>query len=349
MNKNIINYIAKFKKASAQYRQRAGVCPQLPVRLWIEPTNRCNLKCIMCPNSNPPKNAKYGDMSMELYKKVIDEASGFVVDINLFARGESLLNDKIFDMISYANLKGLRTRLETNATLLSKENSEKLLRSGLNFLSFSFDGYTKQAYEKVRVNATYEKTLSNILNFLKIKKRLKSKNPFVFIQVIEMLIVKDGINRRARSDFKRLFKGMPVNGFRFILPHRFGGVISKDVTGTDYAYMNKEGLIRNFVKMRYTTCPYPWYGMSVYYDGKVLPCCLNFFDNYVIGDANKDNLVDIWNGERMVSLREKLAAGGHKSISMCAECDFLYQTSVMGLSTKAFRDALTFIREIMND
>ena len=164
-----------------------------------------------------------------------------------------------------------------------------------------------------------------------------------------MDILKKDSDKKAKTHFGKLFYRMPINGYRVITPHRFGGVIDTDITGTDYAYMNRESHFKNLVKMKYTPCPYPWYGMSIYYDGSVLPCCLNFFDNYIIGDANKQSLKEIWNGKPMTHLRERLAKGENKSISMCSECDFLYQTSVMGISTKAFADAATFIREILND
>ncbi|NQT90547.1 MAG: radical SAM protein, partial [Candidatus Omnitrophica bacterium] len=230
MNKKITSYLTKMKRASGQYRKRLGRCPQLPVRLWIEPTNRCNLKCIMCPNADPPKDAKYGDMDMALYRKLIDEAAGFAIDINLFARGESLLHKDIFEMIRYANSKGLRTRLETNATILDKDRSRELIDSGLNFLSFSIDGYAKEAYEKIRVNGVFEVTMKNILDLLEAKKASGRKRPFVMIQVIELASIKEGVDKNEKTNFINLFKGLPVNGFRFIVPHRFGGVIDKDVT-----------------------------------------------------------------------------------------------------------------------
>ncbi|NQT90378.1 MAG: SPASM domain-containing protein, partial [Candidatus Omnitrophica bacterium] len=169
--------------------------------------------------------------------------------------------------------------------------------------------------------------------------------PFVMIQVIELASIKEGVDKNEKANFMNLFKGLPVNGFRFIVPHRFGGVIDKDVTGTDYAYMEREGALG----YKYTPCPYPWYGMSIYYDGSVLPCCLNFFDNYIIGDANRQPLKEIWNGAPMVSLREKLSHERHGDISMCKQCDFLYQRSILGFSTKGLRDIATFLKEVSND
>lgn len=346
MNKGTLGYIKKMYRASCQYKNRLGVCNQLPVRLWIEPTNRCNLKCIMCPGSSAPSGTKYGSMDMALYKKIIDEASEFAIDINLFARGESLLCENIFGMIEYAHSRGLRTRLETNATLLSEEKSEKLIKSGLDFLSFSVDGYTKKTYEKIRVNANFEKTLENILAFLKLKKKLKSKKPFTMIQIIEMPEVKNLSGRAERKGFMTLFKGAPPNAYRFITPHRFSDAISQDVTGVEFAYMKKDDIFKNLFKLKYTPCPYPWYGMSIYYDGTVLPCCLSFFNNYVIGNANTQSLKQIWNAEAMTTLRQKLTQARYREINMCRECDFLYQRTMLGFSTKSFRDIITFLREV---
>ena len=102
-------------------------------------------------------------MDFDLYKKIIDEAKDFVFDVNLFHRGESLLHPRIYDMIKYANEKGIYTRLFTNATLLDDKNAKSIIDSGLDFISFSFDGYTKEDYEKVRINFDFDKTINNII------------------------------------------------------------------------------------------------------------------------------------------------------------------------------------------
>ncbi|GAH58289.1 unnamed protein product [marine sediment metagenome] len=98
-------------------------------------------------------------MDLGLYKKIIDEVKNYVYDINLFHRGEPLLHPSIIDIISYANNKNIKTRIHTNSTLLTPELSRKIILSGLDLISFSFDGYTKETYEKNRVNANYDHQL----------------------------------------------------------------------------------------------------------------------------------------------------------------------------------------------
>ena len=147
-------------------------CDYFPLRIWIELSSRCNLSCRFCVNKNLPSHQR-GDMDFSLYKKIIDEIAGKVHDVNLFHRGEPLLNKNIVPMIAYANKKGVRTRIHTNATLMNKELDRKMILAGLDLISFSFDGYVKEIYEKNRTGASFEKSLANIVDFLKVKKKLK--------------------------------------------------------------------------------------------------------------------------------------------------------------------------------
>ncbi len=283
-----------------------------------------------------------GFMSLDTYRNIIDQASGSVMDINLFMRGESLLHKGLPEMIRYAKSRGLRIRLETNATLLDRAKAEEIIRSGLDFISFSFDGYTKSAYEKIRKGGEYEKTRSNILGFLDAKKEIGSRKPYTLIQVIETEA--SASNKRQRADFTMRFKGLPISDFRIIKPHRFGGKIDQDITGSDYAYSGE--VKSSFLKVKYLPCPYLWFTLTILWDGTIVPCCVNFFEEYPLGNIKDISLSDAWNSEKMRSLRKKIRDKEYKSVAMCAECDFLWQKTFLGVSVKNIRDIKTFIKEI---
>ena len=89
-------------------------------------------------------------MSFELYKKIIEECVNLKVpSIKLNWRGEPLLNSKISEFIKYAKQKGiLEVSINTNAVTLTEEKSEKLIKSGLDVIIFSFDGGTKKDLRK---------------------------------------------------------------------------------------------------------------------------------------------------------------------------------------------------------
>ena len=110
-----IDYI--LKKSNAGYP---------PVRLWVELSSRCNLKCRLCVNKTIPSSQK-GDMDFDLFKKIIDEVKDHIYDINLFHRGEPLMHPDFIDFISYASKNNVRTRIHTNSTLLSPELSKKII------------------------------------------------------------------------------------------------------------------------------------------------------------------------------------------------------------------------------
>jgi len=63
----------------------------------IEPTNGCNLDCVMCYS----KGRKEGIMDWQLYKKIIDEGVSMRRDlgVGLNFGGESLLHPKFSDMV----------------------------------------------------------------------------------------------------------------------------------------------------------------------------------------------------------------------------------------------------------
>ena len=139
-----------------------------PSALWIEPTNRCNLRCVMCPTRLRPKE-KTGFMEIDAYRAIIDEVAPFLTTVYIFLGGESLLHRDFPEMVRYARLRGIAVRLNTNATILTRERSEALLDAGLDHITFSFDGCDAESYESVRVGGKFDVTMDNVLAFLRLK------------------------------------------------------------------------------------------------------------------------------------------------------------------------------------
>ena len=81
----------------------------------------------------------------------------------------------------------MEVSINTNATHLDKEMSEKLIKSGLDLIIYSFDGGTKNLRKnetrKISKNK-FEKVYENIKNFAKMKTELKSYFPITKIQMV---------------------------------------------------------------------------------------------------------------------------------------------------------------------
>ena len=295
------------------YRRKSTKLPYWPVRLWVELTSFCNYRCIMCPNKDLKKEDK-GYMDFDLYKKIVDEAQDFAFDINLAHRGESLLHPQLVEAVTYAKKHGLYTRLHTNGSLLSKELSHKIIQSGLDRLSFSFDGYDKEIYEKIRVGGDFDKTVANIVQFLEIKRALHSKRPITAIEVIHFNQPDIPELAESRERFKSQFDDLPLDSFIMKDMHNWAGQIEK-------ARKRK----------KYTICPFPWNTLIIYWDGAVLPCTQDFFGDSIVGDVKHSSLKDIWNGDGMRSLRKKLAERDIQDLKTCADCDRIWREGFFGV------------------
>ena len=92
-----------------------------PTHLQVEPEAHCNLNCPVCPVTTG-LGRPIGRMDFNLFKKLIDEISEYVFLILLWDWGEPFLNPSVYDMISYAKLKGIKLVSSTNGHLLNKKN-----------------------------------------------------------------------------------------------------------------------------------------------------------------------------------------------------------------------------------
>jgi radical SAM protein with 4Fe4S-binding SPASM domain len=330
-----IKVLSNCLKSIYNYKRRKINISNLPTLLWIEPTNKCNLKCVMCPNIQIPKDM-LGFMSWDTYKRVIDEAREFASSIYLLLAGESLLHKDIYKMIRYAKGNNIRPLLNTNGTpLISEDNRIKLLESGIAHITFAFDGYNKETYEKVRIGAEYDKVINGIVEFLREKKSRGLKEPYIAITTLEVGIEDYENKEKAKRDFYKLFEGLPVDEFILKTPNTWGGTFTETERFSHH----------EIVKGKIYPCSHLWSTMSICWDGTVVPCCFDFFKTYTLGNVNKKSLEEIWNDQPMTALRESMLNGSYKDLNkLCNGCVILHLDPVLGVPAgmrTAVKDAIT--------
>jgi hypothetical protein len=132
-----------------------------------------------------------GYMSMDLYRRIIDEASKHLpVKLVIFFRGESLLHPNFLECIAYAKEKGIGPiQYATNAYQLSHEMTDKLIVTGVDFISFSLDTLEADIYKKSRLHGDLNVSIDNVIYISEKCKELKRKGltpPTLQVSTIEV-------------------------------------------------------------------------------------------------------------------------------------------------------------------
>ncbi|MBF0118037.1 MAG: radical SAM protein [Desulfobacterales bacterium] len=289
-----------------------------PSFIWIEPTNHCNLHCIMCPNGQGLIHIKKGFMEFELYKKIINEIKGYASTVVLALNGEPLLHPKLSEMIKFAHQNHVNISLNTNATLLTKELSHKLLEGGLNFISFAFDGFSKNHYEKIRKGADFEKTLKNIQYFLTLKKKKKINAPYSVLSVLMLNLGEN--NFTEKNNFFKLFDGL-IDEIRLREVSSWGKIF-KDTK--QFSYRNNKGY--------FYPCSRLWTSISIAWNGDVVPCIYNANHEYLIGNLQYSSLKELWNHHKLLKLRRSMFDKTYLSISpLCDNCIVVGTPPILGI------------------
>lgn len=251
-----------------------------PKVVLIDTTSFCDLRCSMCSHKNMTR--KKGNMSEELFKKIIDE----IAENNKNTRvwmvffGEALILKKknLFPMIAYAKEKGLKdVVLNSNANLLDKEAAFGLIKSGLDSIYIGIDAFNESTYNKIRTGGNYKKVVKNVTGLIKLKEKLKSKTPKVFVQFVEMDENKDQI-----KDFIVFWKSK--------------GAIVKIRPKVSWAGLIEAPNLKLSQKERYP-CHWAMQTISIASDGRAVLCAVDVDARFVAGDINKESIKKIWNGK----------------------------------------------------
>lgn len=297
-NKGIINSFELFFKFI--YAKLDGK----PYAFMIETTSICNLKCIFCFTRLEEQKRKNNFMSYGQFKKIIDEIRWHAIYINFWFAGEPLINKELEDMIGYANKNNIITCISTNSTLLTKDRIQKIINAGLDKMIISFDGATKETYEKIRVGANFEKIIQNIRNLIS----MKQKKPFVSLQ---MVVTKD--NEPEIPLFRKLAKELKVDE---------AYLKSLDIYEEKSKQFSPSKKYKRFVKDRIKHCPVKKRSV-ILCDGTVVPCCFVIGLHPNFGNAITESFNKVWNKKQYNSFRnDKKRFIEHP---LCSKCGCLHE------------------------
>jgi len=275
-----------------------------PLCIDIETASVCDLACPFCYRESLATPDKI--MSQNLFKNIVDQAVDMgVPSIKLNYRGEPLMHPKLYRMIEYAKQKGIiETIINTNATHLSEKISRRLIDAGLDFMIYSFDGGTKETYEKMRPGRfkknAFEDVYKNIVGFSNIREKMNEKFPRTKIQ---MILTEESYNEQKL--FFNLFndcvdevtvtqyseRGGNIEDLSAIERIKYEELCDSLGLPSDTPYL-KDAKGDISVSDSRLPCEQPYQRMMVTYDGRVAMCCTDWGAMHPIGYITSDSFED---------------------------------------------------------
>jgi MoaA/NifB/PqqE/SkfB family radical SAM enzyme len=253
-----------------------------PAFVTVEFTNYCNLQCPYC--TSPLALRPQGMMSEEVFAALVRQVEELKVSrVRIVGNGEATLHPRFAWMVTeLAKVCGYLT-LVTNGQRLDRTTIVEILRAPLRLIEVSVDSSRKDSYERVRLGASYEKLLNNLVLLKEVKREL---NAPVLINIRVMIHPSERPGLTAILDHWRDFGDTVVPQF----------LHDEGLAGRT----NTDDLFRHSEPQHYPRCTLPLKALDVCWNGDV-PLC-DFADKQtgkpgglLLGNVARNTLQELWN------------------------------------------------------
>jgi radical SAM protein with 4Fe4S-binding SPASM domain len=309
---------------------------KLPTVLYIETTNRCNLRCKGCilyrGNWEPER-----DMSLQDLVMITDQLPA-LERATLHGVGEPLLNKDLCRMIAHLKKRNVFVLFNSNGILLDEERQNALIDTRLDELRISLDAASPEGYKIIRNSDKFHRIIQNLQSFLMLQKERRAVTPRLslwFLGTKENIAELPGLLRLAAEIG---IEEIHLQRLVYFQDHDGYGVARREKT---LRYSNDEALelINNSrllaarlgirfnasglanplesvqtdceAKLPWSKCYRPQTLMYITANGSVLPCCISPFatidySSIILGNVFESSLAEIWSSPKYSDFREQL-------------------------------------------
>ena len=306
-----------------------------------ETTRNCNLACMHC-RASATQGPFSGELDTDASFRLFDQIAQVGKPIIILTGGEPLLRTDIFDIAKYGTDKGLRMVMAPNGTLITENFAKQMADSGIQRISISLDGATRENHDRFRgVDGAFEGALRGI--------RL-AKDAGIEFQ-INTTITKTNLHEIPKIQDLAVKLGAVAHHIFLLVPTGRGKyIVDQEITASEYErtlnwfYDQKEKtplqlkatcaphyyrILRQRAKQEGKPITFKTHGMDamtrgclggtgfcfISYRGIVQPC--GFLD-VNCGDITHASFADIWNrSDIFLSLRNFDELKGK-----CGACEF---------------------------
>jgi len=275
----------------------------------IESTNRCNLKCRMCPahgDGSDINSRPLGFIDPVLHKKVIDQLSQSISHGVVVAHGagEPLMHPQFLTLLETIRRTGnLDIAFLTNGVLMNQDTALQILKIGIQDIGFSLNGLTREMYHQVCGIDAWPMVQTNIQAFIDLVNSEfgphNPKRPRVRIQIVAPNDQPDQVNQFVE-------KWLPLVDEIVIQEER-------DPSGRQFANDNRCRASGSSSPCHRLAQP-----LTVNWQGKTHLCCEDWKGNVILGDFTQQPYSEILSALRRRLIQHRTFR--KNSIPICRNC-----------------------------
>jgi len=320
---------------------RGPVALDLPRCLFLEVTNRCNLRCRSCPHTfselESPRTLAWAD-----FLRVVEQFPN-LERVVLHGIGEPLLNPELPRMVAHLKGRGATVLFNSNGVLLDEEIGRALIDGGLDELRISMDAAHTDSYARIRGEPLLGRIEANLHRFTRLQRQMGAAIPRVSLWMTGM--------RENLAELPALVRLAGQVGVTEVYLQRLVYYLDKrnppGLMSTEHALspdgdavmeiiVEAEAAARELgVTLRasgatdprgslaelgsakprpWAECRRPWTTSYVTANGNCLPCCMGPFatadyGSLIVGNLFETDFSRVWNGESYRDWRSSLLHG----------------------------------------
>ncbi len=281
-------------------------------KINIEISNICNLQCTFCPEVIREKKL----MSLDLFKKVIQQVAPLTEQVCLHLMGEPLLHPKFFEIIQACEAEKTQIFLVTNGLLLKEKHFSELIKPVFRQINFSTHSFFNNFPEK-----NPDEYLNQIFKFTEMAFK-ENPNLYINYRLWNLTNPLGEVSAENKTILKKI-----TDRFQVDLPTLINVKKTKSIRVLNrlYLHFDTEFIWPNLnlpIIGESGTC----YGLSSHFgilaDGTVVPCCLDKEGKIPLGNLNDNDLNSILNSETAQSILKNFKK--NKLINpLCQRCQYI--------------------------
>jgi radical SAM protein with 4Fe4S-binding SPASM domain len=251
----------------------------------VQTINKCNRSCAFCPSEKFPRQLKL--MPLEIYQRVLTglAALGFTGRFSPYLQGESLLDNRLPQLLSLAReaLPRAKVLIQTNGDALTVEKGLALFGAGLHKLIINC--YDDQA-QVARIRGVVREMVQ---------------------RRTDLQLVNGNLGRMIRPEQGPIRREIAIDDktwWQEDTAENWGG--------------NIPGALPQPLRK---SCIRPFQQLYVHANGNVVLCCCDWKGEVVFGNVMEANLSEILSGPLPTRYRQNLARK-NRQMKLCEVCNY---------------------------